>query len=127
MVGFLVVNDHVTDPDPQVAAHHGKIEVVRDQTHTRTLPAASGRFLAGAGLEKSAMSRNPTLDFDEWFDAARRRIPGIMSENSLRSGPSIRGFRPKFLTDGSNPDRRFSSNCPRRQAHSDQFLDGDAR
>ena len=25
--GILVVNDHITDPDPQVAAHHAKIEV----------------------------------------------------------------------------------------------------
>ena len=35
--GVVIVNDHITDPDPTVAAHHAALEVARDRTHTRNL------------------------------------------------------------------------------------------
>ncbi len=101
--GVLVVNDHTTDPDPRIAAHHAQLEIARDRTHTRNL--TGGQILdlfASAGLrDLSAVEEPFTLDFDEWFD---RGTPGDTKESvrqQLLSGPSIRSFRSQLLASGS--------------------------
>ena len=49
--GIVVVNDHITDPDPTVAAHHAAIEIARDRTHTRNLTGGElVDLFAAAGL-----------------------------------------------------------------------------
>jgi 2-polyprenyl-3-methyl-5-hydroxy-6-metoxy-1,4-benzoquinol methylase len=49
--GVLVVCDHITDPDPAIAAHHGALEVARDRTHTRNLTGGElVDLFASAGL-----------------------------------------------------------------------------
>jgi SAM-dependent methyltransferase len=101
--GILVVNDHITDPDPQVAAHHGKIEVARDRTHTRNLSGGElVDLFASAGLTDIRFIEEPfVLDFDEWFDRGTPSETKDHVRELLRSGPSIRGFRSQFLADGS--------------------------
>ncbi len=101
--GILIVNDHITDPDPHVAAHHAELEVARDRTHTRSLSGGElVDLFASAGLTGVRYVEEPfTLDFDEWFD---RGTPADTKENvgeRLRSGPLIRGFRAEVLYNGS--------------------------
>jgi 2-polyprenyl-3-methyl-5-hydroxy-6-metoxy-1,4-benzoquinol methylase len=101
--GILVVNDHITDPDPHVAAHHGKLEVARDRTHTRNLSGGElVDLFASTGLtDIRYVEESFTLDFDEWFDRGTPSDTKDHVRERLRSGPSIRGFRPEFLGDGS--------------------------
>jgi 2-polyprenyl-3-methyl-5-hydroxy-6-metoxy-1,4-benzoquinol methylase len=101
--GILIVNDHITDPDPQVAAHHGKLEVARDRTHTRNLTGGElVDLFASAGLTAIRYVEEPfTLDFDEWFDRGTPSDTKDHVRSQLRLGPTIRGFRPQFLDDGS--------------------------
>jgi 2-polyprenyl-3-methyl-5-hydroxy-6-metoxy-1,4-benzoquinol methylase len=101
--GILVVNDHITDPDPQTAAHHAKIEVARDRTHTRNLTGGElVDLFASAGLTDIRYVEEPfTLDFDEWFDRGTPSNAKDHVREQLRRGPSIRSFRPEFLDDGS--------------------------
>ena len=101
--GILVVSDHVTDPDPDRAAHHEAIERARDRTHTANL--TGGRLvdlLAGVGLDQIELVEETfVLDFDEWFD---RGTPQDSKENvraMLLAGPTIRTFRPTLQPDGS--------------------------
>ena len=65
--GVLVVNDHLTDPDPERARHHETIERARDHTHTRSRTGGEiVDLLAGAGLtEIRLIEESYTLDFDE--------------------------------------------------------------
>jgi SAM-dependent methyltransferase len=101
--GILVVNDHITDTDPHVAAHHGKIEVARDRTHTRNLTGGElVDLFAGAGLTDIRYVEEPfMLDFDEWFDRGSPSDTKVRVRELLRSGPSIRSFRPELLVDDS--------------------------
>ena len=49
--GVLVVNDHLTDPDPDRAEHHRLLEWARDHTHTRSLTGGDiVDLFAAAGL-----------------------------------------------------------------------------
>jgi 2-polyprenyl-3-methyl-5-hydroxy-6-metoxy-1,4-benzoquinol methylase len=101
--GVLVGSDHVTDPDPQIAAHHGRLEVARDRTHTRNLTGGQlVDLFAAAGLtDIRLLEVSFAQDFDEWFD---RGTPGDTREHvrqNLLSGPVIRSFRPLVLADGS--------------------------
>ena len=68
--GVLIVNDHITDPDPSVAAHHAAIEIARDRTHTRNLTGGElVDLFARAGLvDVWYLEEAFALDFDEWFD-----------------------------------------------------------
>jgi 2-polyprenyl-3-methyl-5-hydroxy-6-metoxy-1,4-benzoquinol methylase len=101
--GVLVVSDHTTDPDPQIAAHHGRLEVARDRTHTRNLTGGQlVDLFAAAGLtDIRFLEGSFSQDFDEWFD---RGTPGDTRENvreRLVSGPVVRSFRARVLADGS--------------------------
>jgi 2-polyprenyl-3-methyl-5-hydroxy-6-metoxy-1,4-benzoquinol methylase len=101
--GILVVNDHITDPDPGVAAHHGAIEIARDRTHTRNLPEVElVDLFERAGLtEVRLIEESFTLDFDEWFDRGTPIEEKATVRNWLVSGPTIRSFRPHVLENGS--------------------------
>jgi 2-polyprenyl-3-methyl-5-hydroxy-6-metoxy-1,4-benzoquinol methylase len=101
--GILVVGDHITDPDPRVAVHHGNIEVARDRTHTRNLTGGElVDLFAKAGLtEIRYVEEAFTLDFDEWFDRGTPSDTKDHVREQLRTGPSVRGFHPQFLDDGS--------------------------
>jgi SAM-dependent methyltransferase len=101
--GVLVVNDHITDPDPEIAAHHGAIEIARDRTHTRDLTGGElVDLFARAGLSDIRYLEEPfTLDFDEWFDRGTPSGTKASVLGRLLSGPIIRSFRRKLLADGS--------------------------
>jgi SAM-dependent methyltransferase len=101
--GILVVNDHITDPDPPVAAHHAMLEVARDRTHIKSLSGgALVDLFASAGLTDIRYVEEPfTLDFDEWFDRGTPSDTKDRVRNLLQSGPTIRGFRPQLLDGGS--------------------------
>jgi 2-polyprenyl-3-methyl-5-hydroxy-6-metoxy-1,4-benzoquinol methylase len=101
--GTLVINDHVTDPQPEPAGHHEAIERARDQTHTTNLTGGQlVDLLCRAGLERIEFREESfELDFDEWFD---RGTPRDSKENvraMLLNGPAIRTFRPSIQPDGS--------------------------
>jgi SAM-dependent methyltransferase len=101
--GVLVVNDHLTDPDPERAGHHEALERARDYTHTRSLTGGEiVDLFAAAGLaEIRTIEESYTLDFDEWFD---RGSPIDTKENvrhALLTGPQVRGFTPMIQGDGS--------------------------
>lgn len=101
--GVVIVNDHVTDPDPAVAAHHAAIEVARDRTHTRNLTGGElVDLFASAGLVDIRYIEEPfTLDFDEWFDRGTPSDSKDAVRRQLLSGPPIRSFRPAPLESGS--------------------------
>jgi ubiquinone/menaquinone biosynthesis C-methylase UbiE len=101
--GVLVVCDHLTDPDPDRADHHERLERARDRSHTRSL--TGGRIVdlfAAAGLSGISMAEEAyDLDFDEWFD---RGSPDDSKENvrtALESGPPVRDFTACPCDDGS--------------------------
>jgi 2-polyprenyl-3-methyl-5-hydroxy-6-metoxy-1,4-benzoquinol methylase len=101
--GVLVLSDHTSDPDPELAAHHRALEWGRDHTHTHNLtPGALVDLLIRAGLGMLRLVEEPfVLDFDEWFD---RGTPAESKENireRLLAGPAARGFAPVLLPDGS--------------------------
>jgi 2-polyprenyl-3-methyl-5-hydroxy-6-metoxy-1,4-benzoquinol methylase len=100
--GVVVACDHITDPRPAIAAHHGVLEVARDRTHTRNLTGGElVDLFAQAGLEEISLVEEPfTLDYDEWFD---RGTPADTKESvraKLLAGPIIRSFRPSLQGDG---------------------------
>jgi SAM-dependent methyltransferase len=101
--GILVVNDHITDPDPHVAAHHAKIELARNRTHTRNLTGGQMVDLfASAGLTDIRYVEEPfTLDFEEWFDRGTPSDTKDHVRDQLRTGPLIRSFCAHVLGDGS--------------------------
>jgi SAM-dependent methyltransferase len=101
--GALVVCDHLTDPDPAIAAHHTSIEVARDHTHTRCLTSGQlADLLAGAGLRDIRLvEERYTLDFDEWFDRGSPREPKETVRNRLVAGPAIRSFHAHLERDGT--------------------------
>ncbi len=101
--GVLVVCDHLTDPDPDPADHHERIERARDRSHTRSLTGGQiVNLLAAAGLRGITLAEESyALDFDEWFD---RGSPDETKENvraALLEGQRIRGFSPDVREDGS--------------------------
>jgi SAM-dependent methyltransferase len=101
--GILVVNDHVTDPDPTIAAHHAALEIARDRTHTRNLTGGElVDLFASAGLSDIQYSEEPfTLDFDEWFDRGTPSDTKASVRAQLLAGPVIRSFRPHRASDGT--------------------------
>lgn len=99
--GVVVASDHTSDPDPQSARWHERIERARDRTHTRTLsPGELVDLFVRAGLREIAHVESPfELDFDEWFD---RGTP-VEAKETLRRvllGGSARGFKPVLREDG---------------------------
>jgi len=101
--GTLVINDHLTDVDPDRARRHETIERARDHTHTANLTGGQlVDLLCRAGLERIEFREESfELDFDEWFD---RGTPRDSKENVraiLLTGPALRGFRPAVQPDGS--------------------------
>ena len=101
--GVLVVNDHATDPDPELAAHHEQLERLRDTTHTRNLTSGGlVDLLGGAGLVDLRMEEEAfTLDFDEWFDRGTSALSKAEVRARLLKGPALRGFRAQLLPDDS--------------------------
>jgi 2-polyprenyl-3-methyl-5-hydroxy-6-metoxy-1,4-benzoquinol methylase len=101
--GVVVVNDHITDPDPSVANHHAGIEVARDRTHVRNLTGGElVDLFAFAGLTVIRyVEESFTLDFDEWFDRGTPCEPKAEVRRRLLDGPMIRSFRPQLLDNGS--------------------------
>ena len=101
--GVLVVNDHVTDPDPTVAAHHAALEIARDRTHTRNLTGGElVDLFASAGLSDIRYVEEAfTLDFDEWFDRGTPADTKAAVRDSLLDGPVVRSFRPQLCEYGS--------------------------
>ncbi|WP_165219049.1 class I SAM-dependent methyltransferase [Aquisphaera insulae] len=99
----LVLNDHLTDPDPELAARHEAIERARDGTHTRNLTGGGLiDVFARAGLERIHFLEEPfVLDFDEWFDRGTPELPKEEVRRMILDGPPIRGFTPSLLDDGS--------------------------
>jgi hypothetical protein len=101
--GILVLSDHATDPDPEIAAHHERLERGRDSTHTRNL--TSGELvdlLASAGLMTIRLEEELFhLDFDEWFDRGTPSMPKAELRAHMLSGPPVRGFRAAGQPDGS--------------------------
>lgn len=101
--GFLVLCDHVTDPDPERASWHQRIEHDRDQTHARNLTSgAIVDLFAGQGLiEIRLLEERFSLDFDEWFDRGTPASPKEEVRGRMLSGPGARGFRVTLQSDGS--------------------------
>ncbi|MFO0907868.1 MAG: class I SAM-dependent methyltransferase [Isosphaeraceae bacterium] len=101
--GVLVLYDHTTDPDPEHAAHHERIERLRDHTHTRNL--TGGQIidrLAAAGLVDLRLSEESFhLDFDEWFDRGTPVASKAEVRRLILDGPQARGFRAVEQPDGS--------------------------
>ncbi|MGO9816351.1 MAG: class I SAM-dependent methyltransferase [Isosphaeraceae bacterium] len=101
--GTLVISDHLTDPQPELAGHHEAFERARDQTHTTNLTGGQlVDLLYRAGLEQIAfLEESFELDFDEWFDRGTPRDSKHNVRAKLLTGPAIRGFRPSVQPDGS--------------------------
>ncbi len=99
---IVVVNDHVTDPDPAAAAHHADLEIARDRTHTRNLTGGElVDLFATAGLCNLCYIEEPfTLDFDEWFDRGTPSDTKQAVRSRLLTGPVIRSFRPRLSENG---------------------------
>lgn len=100
--GVLVLSDHTTDPDPDLAALHEALERGRDKTHTRNLTAgALVDLFARVGLVDVRLVEEAfTLDFDEWFDRGTPSLSKDEVRTRLLANPSIRGFRPVALPGG---------------------------
>lgn len=99
--GAVVLCDHTSDPDPERAEWHRRVEVARDHTHTNNLsPGAVVDLFVAAGLVDVSLSeRTFDLDFDEWFD---RGTPGVAKAECralLLAGSAI-GFVPSERADG---------------------------
>jgi 2-polyprenyl-3-methyl-5-hydroxy-6-metoxy-1,4-benzoquinol methylase len=101
--GFLVVSDHLTDPDPQRARHHQFLEQARDRTHTRSLTGGEiVDLFARAGLAGIRLIEEfYVFDFDEWFDRVSPTAAKESVREALLDGPRIRGFTPIRLADSS--------------------------
>jgi len=67
---IVVLADHLADPDPELAAWHRRLEVMRDGTHAANLSGgALIDLMAGAGLVDLRYEEHPIgTTFDEWFD-----------------------------------------------------------
>jgi|GEM_PF-754615 len=101
--GLLVLSDHTTDSDPNLAALHESLERGRDRTHTRNLTAgALVDLFARAGLVDIQLIEEPfTLDFDEWFDRGTPSLSKSEVRTGLLANPGIRGFHPVGLAGGA--------------------------
>lgn len=99
--GVLVLCDHVTDPDPERARWHQRLERDRDHTHTRNLTGGElVDLLAGAGLRDLHYREVAfSLDFDEWFDRGSPAAPKAEVRARLLAG-TARGFFPTLKGDG---------------------------
>jgi hypothetical protein len=96
--GWIIVADHVTDPDGEAAAWHGEIERLRDPSHWACLTPGRLRSIgeqAGLALvrEQSIPLR---IDFDEWL------IRGS-------GGPAAAALIERLLTNAPRRRRAFAS------------------
>ena len=101
--GILVLSDHSTDPDPDIAARHERLERGRDLTHTRNLTSgAIVDLLAAAGLSTIRLAEEVfQLDFDEWFDRGTPAVSKAELREHMLSWPHVRGFHAVGLPDDS--------------------------
>jgi SAM-dependent methyltransferase len=93
--GVLVLYDHTTDPDPELARRHNELDRARDRTHTENLtPGALVDLFARAGLVDLRLIEEPlVLDFDDWFDRGTPAESKEVVRERLLSTPPLRGFR----------------------------------
>lgn len=99
--GAVIASDHTSDPDPEKAIWHQKIERARDKTHTRSLNTAQfvDLFLR-AGLKNVRLVEEEfELDFDEWFDRGTPALPKA-EVRALIEKSTARGFSPVKRADG---------------------------
>lgn len=101
--GIVAASDHISDPDPALAAFHREIEVARDKTHTRNLSSGElADLFAAAGLVDIRLREEPfSLDFDEWFDRGTPSAPKAEVRARLLAGPAVRGFSAALQPDGA--------------------------
>jgi len=101
--GIVVLSDHLTDPDPDLARWHRELETARDATHTRNLTGGEiVDLFAEVGLvDIRLVEEDFHLDFDEWFDRGTPRKPKAEVREELLRGLNVRGFRARALDDGS--------------------------
>lgn len=101
--GVLVLSDHLTDPDPDLARWHQNLENARDKTHTRNLTAGEiVDLFAGVGLKDiELLEEDFSLDFDEWFDRGTPLRPKVEVRAELLLGRDVRGFRAVPLDGGA--------------------------
>jgi SAM-dependent methyltransferase len=105
--GAVVLADHVTSDDAEVAAWHQEIERLRDPSHWACLtPAALRRLGSSAGLELERELEVPlAIDFEEWItrgsggERSRDLIELALSQR--RPGPDV------FRLDGPADGRRI--------------------
>ncbi|WP_435010632.1 class I SAM-dependent methyltransferase [Tundrisphaera lichenicola] len=100
--GLIILSDHTTDPDPDLAERHNAIERLRDRTHTRNLSTGEIVDLFGfAGLVEISLVEEPfTLDFDEWFDRGTPDASKFEVRSLLAALPPIRGYSPVIDPSG---------------------------
>jgi len=100
--GVLVLCDHTTDPDPEVARRHNGVEALRDRTHTANLTAGTILDLvAAAGLGSIRLVEEAfCLDFDEWFDRGTPAASKAEVRDRIESSPGARGFAGRRTEDG---------------------------
>src|SRR5262249_41868389 len=101
--GVLLADDHVTDPDPEHAQYHQRVERARDHTHTRCLTGGEiVDLMARAGLAGITLIEETfELDFDEWFDRGSPAAAKESVRHDLLSGPRIRGFSARQVPGGA--------------------------
>ncbi len=101
--GILIVNDHLTDPDPTLAGCHEAIERARDHTHTSNLTGGQlVDLLSRAGLEGIEFREESfVLDFDEWFDRGTPTTSKEAIRALILTSFPLRGFRSTLQHDGT--------------------------
>lgn len=100
--GILVLSDHTTDPDPERAGWHNRVEVMRDRSHTRCLSpgAIVDRFAAAGLVQIRLVEESFTLDFDEWFGRGTPSASRLETREQLLKACPVRGFSPRARDDG---------------------------
>jgi ubiquinone/menaquinone biosynthesis C-methylase UbiE len=94
--GRLLIIDNVTHERPSLAAVHNRLEVMRDPSHARTLPASELQSIvlaAGCRIESFSVKES-TRAVDRWLDdaeaqtAARRAVAQAIGQWAQRDGSS---------------------------------------
>lgn len=97
--GLAVIADVVASEEPEEAALQNAIEIIRDPSHVRMLPATElDSVIAGAGLEMLSQSTwDKTREFGEWMgivnDPQRveplRTVAGVLANAGLHAGMGL--------------------------------------
>jgi SAM-dependent methyltransferase len=102
--GWVIIGDHISDPDPVAIAWHEEIERLRDPSHWACLSQARLRALgSGAGLALDAEQLiDLDLDFEEWLarGSGGRRAAELIERCLAEAPPDAESFR--VLGEGGN-------------------------